>query len=174
MMKKNNERLVKHFFNISNALDEYQLSSIHKKISHTSIILFYTICFLALVQFIIDVYNQSFSPVNVILIIILIIYSLYLLNYAQKNNLVKTDIYSKNNLKKYKKFVLYDSIRVCLLMSVGMFLWMEYIVPFIFRDELKFQLIDLILWGGSGVVLGLFNYFNKLSKVTNHSDYKQG
>lgn len=163
-------QIFNHFIGAIDERDEYQQQEIYKELAFTGILLYYMTMLLMMISFIIDLVQQTFSIMSPVLLVVNIVYSYLIMIRLNKKEWMVTDCATPEeyemNVRKLKRSSTLAGINWGLLML----LWMEYLMPFISREEIMFSWIDLVIWTIGGAVFGVAMYYFAKSKLEKHYD----
>lgn len=166
-MKRLEEKLFKHYIGYLDERDEYQQSVIYKTIAKVNMYSFYLISILMIGSLIFDSVNHRITFGTVALFFIQQFNAYYILIKLRKNGVDETEFYDNTTyllqLKKFKK----QSVMAGTQWGLFMLIMMDYIFPVLEGEQIRIDLISVIIWIFGGAFFGGAMYLFRKRKITN-------
>lgn len=169
-MKRLEEKLFKHYIGYLDERDEYQRSVIYKTLAKVNMYSFYLISILMIGSLVFDSVNHRFTFGTIALFFIQQFNAYYISIKLRKSGVDETEVYDNTiyllQLKKLKKQAVMAGIQWGFWMIM-----MEYIFQAFEGEQIRIDLISVIVWICGGAFFGGFMYIlgkMKISKVDNN------
>jgi hypothetical protein len=170
-MKRLEEKLFKHYIGYLDERDEYQQSVIYKTLAKVNMYSFYLISILMMGSLVFDSVNHRFTFGTVALFFIQQFNAYYISIKLRKSGVDETEFYDNTTyllqLKKLKK----QAVMAGTQWGLWMLIMMDYIFPALEGEQIRIDLISVIIWICGGAFFGGAMYlFGKLkiTKVDNN------
>lgn len=145
--------------------DEYQLSKIYEVLARNNMWTLLLTSIFMMASFIWDTVQQQFSLGTILLFVLLQFNSLYAVQKLWDNKLTNREVYTKEEYRQLVKKLRLQNSMIGLSFGGLMYLWMEYVFPFLLGEPLSFNWVKLIIWFVAGIFFGVTMYAVGKSQV---------
>ena len=161
-------KLLNSFIGVMDERDEYQRQEIYKKLAFSGMILWYAIALLMFISLIIDTMHNTFSFITLALLVINMVYAVITFPSLRKEGLDGTDCASIEEYNQKRKQLKKSSIFSGIIWGMFMFIFMQYLLPYLRTGNIEINFWDVLTWGIGGLVFGLGMYLISKSKLKKH------
>ncbi|PRT33490.1 DUF3278 domain-containing protein [Bacillus wiedmannii] len=152
------ERVYNNFVGTMSERDEYQKQEINKGLSVAGIGLWWLNMLVMLIMLLVDTMNHTISIGTILIFLSNMIYANYLTFKLKKKGLNDTECATKEEYLQHKKKLRKAGLKAGVLRGFQMFVFMNYILPYVGSEEISISLFDVVLWSCAGGFFGLTMY----------------
>ncbi|HFK1463023.1 DUF3278 domain-containing protein [Bacillus sp. YAF12_1] len=152
------ERVYNSFVGTMSERDEYQKQEINKELSVAGIGLWWLNMLVMLIMLLVDTMNHTISIGTIFTFLSNMIYANYLTFKFKKKGLNETECATKEEYLQHKKKLRKAGLKAGVLWGFQMFVFMNYILPYVGSEEISISLFDVMLWGCAGGFFGTTMY----------------
>lgn len=161
-------KLIKRFIGAIDDRDEYQLQEIHKELAFSGILLWCLTMLLMFASLVVDTIHNTLTFITPALLIINMVYAIIVVSKLRKKRLDDTDCASIEEYKEKKKRLKKSSTIAGVAWGIFMFIFMQYIFPYLSIGEIDVSWWDVLIWVFAGVFFGTATYWFSRSKLRKH------
>ncbi|MGH0592556.1 DUF3278 domain-containing protein [Bacillus pretiosus] len=152
------ERVYNSFVGTMSERDEYQKQEINKELAVAGIGLWWLNMLVMLIMLLVDTMNHTISIGTILFFLPNMIYANYLTFKFKKKRLNETECATKEEYLQHKKKLRIAGLKAGVLWGFQMFVFMNYILPYVGSEEISISLFDVGLWSCGGIFFGVTMY----------------
>ncbi|MDA1586606.1 DUF3278 domain-containing protein [Bacillus cereus group sp. TH230-1LC] len=152
------ERVYNSFVGTMSERDEYQKQEINKELSVAGIGLWWLNMLVMLIMLLVDTMNHTISIGTILVFLSNMIYANYLAFKFKKKGLSDTECATKEEYLQHKNKLRKAGLKAGLLWGFQMFVFMNYILPYVGSEEISISLFKVVIFICGGGFFGLTMY----------------